>query len=109
MPVVYRRCTAKAKEAVMATWVWIVIAIGALLVLGLVGFGMMRGREKAQRREKAQELRQEAQTRLEQAEERERVAREQQQQARDTRKVAAEVGARADQLDPDREMPDDDE
>ena len=93
----------------MATWVWIVIAISALLVLGLVGFGMMRGREKAQRREKAQELRQEAQARLEQAEERERVAREQQQQARDTRKVAAEVGARADQLDPDRETPDDDE
>ena len=53
----------------MATWVWFVIAIGALLVLGLVGFGMMRGREKAQRREKAQELRQEAQARLEQAEE----------------------------------------
>src|SRR5207248_1621561 len=31
LPVVYRRCTAKAKEAFMATWVWIVIAIGALL------------------------------------------------------------------------------
>jgi len=91
----------------MAAWVWIVIAIGVLVVLGLVGFGMRRGREKAQRREQAQELRQEADTRTRQAEEREQVAHEQQEQAREAHRVAAEVGARADQLDPDREAPDD--
>jgi uncharacterized protein HemX len=91
----------------MAAWVWIVIAIGVLVVLGLVGFGMRRGREKAQRREQAQELRQQADTRTRQAEEREQVAHEQQEQAREAHRVAAEVGARADQLDPDREAPDD--
>jgi uncharacterized protein HemX len=87
--------------------VWIVIAIAVLVVLGLVAFGMRRGREKAQRREQAQELRQEADTRTQQAVERERVAQEQVQQARDARKVAAEVGARADQIDPDREQSED--
>ena len=40
-------------------------------------------------------------------EERERVAEEQVKQAREARRVAAEVGARADQVDPDREQPDD--
>ncbi|HEU5215901.1 MAG TPA: hypothetical protein VFU30_10210 [Gaiellaceae bacterium] len=87
----------------MAAWVWILIAIGVLVVFGLALFGAKRGREKTQRREQAQELRQEADARTRQAEERERVAQEQQQQAREARKVAAEVGARADQLDPDRE------
>jgi len=87
----------------MAAWVWVLIAIGVLVVLGLAIFGARRGREKAQRREQAQELRQEADARTRQAEERERVAHEQQQQAREARKVAAEVGARADRLDPDRD------
>jgi FtsZ-interacting cell division protein ZipA len=90
----------------MAAWIWILIAIGALVVLGIVVFGVRQSREKAQRREKAQELRQEADTRTQQAVERERVAQEQVQQAKEARKVAAEVGARADQIDPDRETPD---
>jgi flagellar biosynthesis/type III secretory pathway M-ring protein FliF/YscJ len=89
----------------MAAWIWILIAIGVLVVLGLIVFGAMRGREKAQRREQAQELRRQATAQTQQAEERERVAQEQVQQARDARKVAAEVGARADQIDPDREQP----
>ena len=54
----------------------------------------------------AQELRQEADTHTRQAEERERVAQEQVQQAKEARKVAAEVGARADHIDPDSETPD---
>jgi uncharacterized protein HemX len=78
-----------------------VIAICVLVVLALAAFGMLRGRERAQRREQAHELRQEADTRTQQAEERERVAHEQRQQAREARNVAAEVGARADRLDPD--------
>ena len=90
----------------MAAWVWVLIAIGVLVVLGFVAFGMRRGREKAQRREQAQELRQEADTRTQQAEERERVAQKQVQQAKEARKVAAEVGARADHIDPDQETPD---
>lgn len=89
----------------MAAWVWILIAIGVLVVLGLVVFGARRNRERAQRREQAQQLRQEADTRTQQAMERERVAEEQVRQAREARKVAAEVGARADHIDPDRETP----
>lgn len=85
----------------MATWIWILIAIGVLVVLGLVVVGALRGRETKQRREHAQELRQEADTRTQQAVERERVAQEQVQQAKESRRVAAQVGARADQVDPD--------
>jgi len=91
----------------MAAWIWILIAIGALVVLGLIVFGALRGREKTQRREHAQELRQEADSRTRQAEERERVAEEQVKQAREARRVAAQVGARADEIDPDREEPTD--
>ena len=90
----------------MAAWIWVLIAIGALVVLGVLVFGMRNNRDKAQRREQAQELRQEADTRTQQAEERERVAQEQVQQAKEARKVAAEVGARADHIDPDSETPD---
>ena len=91
----------------MGTWIWILIAIGAVLVLGALVFGVRSSREKTQRREQAQELRQEADTRTRQAEERERVAQEQVQQAKEARKVAAEVGARADHIDPDSDTTDD--
>ena len=33
----------------MAAWIWILIAIGVLVVLGLIVFGMRRNREKVQR------------------------------------------------------------
>jgi len=92
----------------MAAWVWILIAIGVLVVLGIVVFGAKSNREKTQRREQAQELRQEADTRTQQAEERERVAEEQVRQAKEARKVAAEVGARADHIDPDSDTPEQD-
>ena len=85
----------------MAAWIWILIALGVLVVLGLTVVGALRGREKKQRRGQAQELRQEADTRTQQAVERERVAQEQVEQAKESRRVAAEVGARADQIDPD--------
>jgi flagellar biosynthesis/type III secretory pathway M-ring protein FliF/YscJ len=87
----------------MAAWIWALIAIAVLVVLGLIIFGARRNREKTQRREQAQELRQEAETRTQQAEERERVAEEQLRQAKEARKVAAEVGAHADHVDPDVE------
>jgi flagellar biosynthesis/type III secretory pathway M-ring protein FliF/YscJ len=89
----------------MATWIWIVIAVGAVILLLALVFGARRGRERriVQKREKAGELRQEAQERVQRAEERERIAEEHAQQARDEREQAAEVGARADKLDPDRD------
>jgi FtsZ-interacting cell division protein ZipA len=91
----------------MAAWIWILIVIGALVALGVIVFGVRSNREKTQRREQAQELRQEADARARQADERERVAQEQVQQAKEARKVAAEVGARADHIDPDTETTDD--
>jgi uncharacterized protein HemX len=87
----------------MAAWIWILIAIGVVLALGALVFGVRSNRERTQRREQAQELRQEADRRTRQAEERERVAQEQVQQAKEARKVAAQVGARADHIDPDTE------
>jgi type II secretory pathway pseudopilin PulG len=84
----------------MAAWVWILIAIGVVVVLAALVLGVVRGRTKKleERREKTRALRQEADTR-------ERAAHEHEQHAREARKVAAEVGARADELDPDRETP----
>jgi FtsZ-interacting cell division protein ZipA len=92
----------------MAAWIWILIAIGALVVVALLVFGARRSRDRRQRREQVRELRQEVDTRTRQAEERERVAQEQVQEARESRRIAAEVGARADRLDPDREGREDD-
>ena len=91
----------------MASWIWIVIAIGALVVLALIVFGAMRTRQRQleERREQAQELRQQAEMHAQEAEERERTAREHAHQAQASREVAAEVGARADRLDPDRDVP----
>jgi FtsZ-interacting cell division protein ZipA len=85
----------------MAAWIWIVIAIGALVAVALLVFGVLRSRERQQRREQAQELRQEAETRNQQAEERERIAQQHAREARESRKAAEEASAYADDLDPD--------
>src|SRR5437763_14179147 len=79
----------------MPAWVWILIAIGAVILLAFLLFGR-RAREKrlGQRREKAQELRQEAEVQTRRAEERETMAREQADQARAARKEAAEAAGR---------------
>ena len=92
-------------DSSMATWIWIVIAIAAVVVIAALVLGARKGREKRviQKREQTQELRQEAEDRTRRAEERERIAEEHAQQARDERKQAAEVGARADKIDPDRD------
>ena len=49
----------------MDTWVWIVIAVGAVLLLILLGIGARRARDRriAHKRVEARELRQEAGTR----------------------------------------------
>jgi FtsZ-interacting cell division protein ZipA len=89
----------------MATWVWILIVIGALVLLGVFLLGGRRAREKrlVQKREQAHELRQEAEVRTRRAEEREAVAEEQAEQARTEREQAAEVAERAARVDPDRD------
>ena len=92
----------------MATWIWIVIAIGVVVVLALVVFGAWSGRQKQleQKREEAQGLRQQAETHNRQAVYRVRIARYHQLGAPVACQTAAVVGARADRIDPDSETPD---
>ena len=70
----------------------------AAFVVGLAVMGGMQRRRKEmdERREQAQQLRQEADSR-------EKLAREHDEHARTARQAAVEVGARADRIDPDRE------
>jgi FtsZ-interacting cell division protein ZipA len=88
----------------MASWIWILVAIGALILFAVLLLGGRRARERriVQKREKAQELRREAEVRTRRAEERETVAQEQADQARAERKHAAEAAERAARVDPDR-------
>jgi Flp pilus assembly protein TadB len=89
----------------MATWIWIVIAATAVVVLAALIVGWQRGREKrlAQRREKAQALRQEAQQRHRTAKERESMAQELKERATAERKEGDKVAAHAAKIDPDRD------
>jgi uncharacterized protein HemX len=92
---------AQRKEEGMATWIWILTAVAVVVVVGLaiVGGAQQRRRKQVEeRREQAQQLREEADSR-------EKLAREHEEHARNARQVAAEVGARADRIDPDRETP----
>ena len=92
---------AQRKEEGLATWIWILIAVAVVVVVALAVVGGMQQRRRKQveeRREQAQQLRQEADSR-------EKLAREHEEHARNARQVAAEVGARADRIDPDRETP----
>ena len=63
----------------MATWIWLLIVLGALVLVAVLLFGGRRAKERrvVQRREQARELRQEAEVRRRRAEEREAVAQEQ--------------------------------
>jgi flagellar biosynthesis/type III secretory pathway M-ring protein FliF/YscJ len=87
----------------MDAWVWIVIAVAAVLLVGLVIFAGRRARDRQieSKRVEAQELRQEAETRARRAEERELVAQEQAEQARRERSSAEEAAERARRVDPD--------
>jgi Flp pilus assembly protein TadB len=87
----------------MDAWVWIVIAVAAILLVGLVIFGGRRARERQieNKRVEAHELRQEADMRARRAEERELVAQEQAEQAQRERSGAEEAAERARRVDPD--------
>jgi hypothetical protein len=89
----------------MDTWVWILIAVGAVVVLGVLLVGGRRARERRleSKRSEAAELRADASTRAARAEEREALAEEQAERARRERVEADEVARRADEIDPDRE------
>lgn len=88
----------------MATWIWIVIAVAAVLVIGAVAFPAWRRRRQVQeRREQAQGLRQQAQQRHSRAKERETMAEELVERAKAERKEGDKAAAQAAEVDPDRE------
>jgi predicted Holliday junction resolvase-like endonuclease len=89
----------------MATWVWIVIIVVALLVVAGVIFGIRRARERQleSKRQEAAELRGTAAAQARRADEREALARETAKQAEEDRSRAEEASRRAAEVDPDRE------
>jgi biopolymer transport protein ExbB/TolQ len=89
----------------MATWIWIVIAVAAVIVLAMIVFGgrLAKNRRVVQQREKAQELREEAKQRHRSAKERENLAQELADRAKAERKAGDEAAAHAVRVDPDRD------
>ena len=87
----------------MAAWVWIVIAIVALIVVALLVFIGKRGQARriGRKRGEAQALREDALSRTSRADEREAIAREQSEQAIRERTAATETARRAEEIDPD--------
>ena len=87
----------------MATWVWIVIAAAALIVLGLVVIGAWKGRERRleSKRTEAQGLRRQAEQQSRRAQERGALAEELAERSRGERQEAQVAARRADEVDPD--------
>jgi FtsZ-interacting cell division protein ZipA len=87
----------------MATWVIILIVIGAVVIAAILVYSATRGRESRlnRRRVEADEHRDRARRRAEQAEERERAAQLELQSAQRARTVAREHERLADDVDPD--------
>jgi flagellar biosynthesis/type III secretory pathway M-ring protein FliF/YscJ len=100
-----KRTVDSDKGEVMATWIWIVIAIAAVaaLVVAVLGARRIKERRVVRQRKKAQELRQEAAQRHRRAKEREDMAKELSERAKAERKEADKVGAQAARVDPDRD------
>ena len=87
----------------MNTWIWIVIAVGALIVLGLLLVSGRKARERRldSKREEASNLRRQAETKAQRAEHRASVAEELSQRATVERQEAVVAARRADEVDPD--------
>lgn len=87
----------------MATWVWIVIAVAALIVVGIVAVGAWKGRERRleSKRTEAQGLRRQAEQQSRRAQERSALADELADRAQGERQEAQVAGRRADEVDPD--------
>jgi FtsZ-interacting cell division protein ZipA len=80
-----------------------VIAVAAVVVLGLVLFGAWKGRERRLegKRSEALQLRRQAEQKTQQAEHRASVADELAERARAERQEAQVAARRADEVDPD--------
>ena len=94
------------KGAEMATWIWIVIAIAAVVLLAVLVLGGRKAKQRRvtqKQREQAQELRQQAQQHHRTAKEREVQAQELADRAAAERKEGDKVASHAAQIDPDRD------
>lgn len=89
----------------MDSWIWILIVLGVLLLVGIIIVGGRNARTKRLegKRVEATELRRDAQQQGEQAEQRESFATEEADRARREREAARERARRADEVDPDVE------
>ena len=89
----------------MDTWVWIVIAVVAVVAIALIVWGGRRAKERRLegKREEAGQLRQEAAQRAQAAQHRESLIAEQEDRLREERAAAEAHARRADELDPDIE------
>jgi Flp pilus assembly protein TadB len=87
----------------MATWVWIVIAVAALVVLGLLLWSAQKARERRleSKRTEAVELRRQAEAKVQRSEHRASVADELAERARVEREEAQVAARQADEVDPD--------
>ena len=87
----------------MEWWIWLLIIVGVLLLVGIIVVGGRRAKDKRveSKRGEAAELREEGQTQAQRALERERIADEQAERARRERLEADERLQQADKVDPD--------
>jgi FtsZ-interacting cell division protein ZipA len=87
----------------MNTWIWIVIAVGVLIVLGLLFVSSRKARERRldSKRAEASNLRRQAEAKAQHAEHRASVADELSQRTTVERQEARVAARRADEVDPD--------
>jgi uncharacterized protein HemX len=88
----------------METWMWIVIAVVAVLVVAGVAFLVVQRsgeRKVEQKREEAEGLRHEAEERRAQAGRREATAEQEARRAERERAASEDALSRADEIDPD--------
>ena len=87
----------------MDWWIWLLIILGALIVVGIIVVGGRRAQTQRveARREEAAGLRQDAQLQARRADERHSLAEEQAERARREREEAEARLERADDVDPD--------
>ncbi len=89
----------------MDWWIWLLIILGVLLLVGIIVVGGRRAQAQRleSKRGEAAELRQDAQLQARRAEERQALAQEQAERARAERTEAEARLERADDVDPDVE------
>ena len=87
----------------MSTTAIVLIVVGVLAALAIIAYAatQARGRKLEERREQAQDVRDEARAKARRAEQARLAAEEQAERARKEQQSATELRAKADELDPD--------